>query len=445
MRIVLPVHHFPPSYHAGAELYTLRLARWLRGHGHEVEVVCVEQISWDGCNKVTAGQDRYEGVPVWRLRVENAPGDWPIQRFDNPHLGRWFHDYLQRTQPDLVHFHAGYLIGAAPLQAAAALGVPTVLTLHDFWFLCPRINLLKGDGSICPEPPADPGACAWCMQLSGRAARWADRCSGGLAGRVGAIALVKERQQLITRRETLLAALGLPQAVIAPSHFLARRYQPYIAPERLHILRIGTDTTRLQATPRRPDDGVLRLAFIGQIGAHKGVHVLVEAVRSLPRSLAPIEVTLHGSVDQHPSYARKIRSMIGDDPRIRLAGSFDNSRLVEILGSCDATVLPSVCYENSPLAILEAQAARRPVLASAMGGMAELVRDEVDGLHFRPGDAADLARQIERLRSEAGLLDRLRRGVVPPPGIDDEMEILIQIYAATLEQTAQKAVVGLSR
>jgi len=60
--------------------------------------------------------------------------------------------------------------------------------------------------------------------------------------------------------------------------------------------------------------------------------------------------------------------------------------------------------------------------------MAELVRDEIDGLHFRPGHADDLARQLQRLRADLDLLPRLRRGVVAPASIDDEMRTLMDIY-----------------
>ena len=169
MKLVLPVHHFPPRYSAGAELYSLRLAQQLRAHGHTPEVVCVESVRWDGRNRVTATHDQYEGVPVWRLAVEASPEGWPVRSFDNPELGDWFASYLRQARPDLAHFQAGYLLGAAPLRAAAAAGVPTLLTLHDFWFLCPRITLLRGDGALCAEPPTDPGACAWCMRLDGRA------------------------------------------------------------------------------------------------------------------------------------------------------------------------------------------------------------------------------------------------------------------------------------
>ena len=431
MKIVLPVHHFPPRYSAGAELYTFRLARWLIQHDHTVEVVCVEHVRWDGRNQVVATHDTYEGVPVWRLAVEASPQGWPVRTFDNPELAAWFADYLGQTRPDLAHFQAGYLLGIGPLRTAITLGVPTVLTLHDFWFLCPQITFLRGDDIRCAGPPDDPGVCAWCVRLTGRMSRFADRVSGGAAGRVGTIALRAEVRQMAARRQALLPALAWPNVVVAPSHFLAERFRPYVPTGRLHMLRYGLDTTRLCVTSAAPTDGPLRLVYVGQIAPHKGVHVLVAAIQALSSSGRPVELTIYGDLTQHGAYGRKIEALASGEPRIRLAGRFANSQISEVLGACHATVVPSLWYENSPLAIMEAHAAGRPVLTSALGGMAELVRDEVDGLQFRPGDVADLARQIGRLCTEPGLLERLGQGVRPPATLDDEMGVLLQIYAAS--------------
>jgi glycosyltransferase involved in cell wall biosynthesis len=440
VKIVLPIHHFPPRYSAGAELYTFRLARWLRMQGHHAEVVCVEQVDDSSAAPLNAVHDSYEGVPVWRLSFDmGAAPDRMLWSYANPAIGDWFNSYLVREQPDVVHLQSGYLIGIGALEAARQRTIPTVVTLHDFWFLCPRITLLRGDGSLCLEVPADPAACAWCMLLEGRRFRLPEQLSGGMAGRAAvSLALQPQRVAVANRRRRLAAALAAVDAAIAPSHFLAAKFIEHIAPERLHILRYGLDSERLQQAPAPPEDGTLRLGYIGQIGAHKGVHVIVEAIKSLPERGRPVAVTIYGDLNQHAHYSRRLRAQIDSDPRITLAGRFDNSRIAEVLGGFDATIVPSIWYENSPLAIMEAHAAGRPVLTSALGGMAELVRDEIDGLHFRAGDAADLARQIQRLRENPELLSRLRSGVRTPSSIDAEMQRLMQIYQA-VRSSAQSA------
>jgi glycogen synthase len=81
-------------------------------------------------------------------------------------------------------------------------------------------------------------------------------------------------------------------------------------------------------------------------------------------------------------------------------------------------IVPSTWWENAPLIILEAFRHRRPVICSDIGGMAEMVEDGVSGLHFRAGDAADLARTMRRAASERGLFETLQRGMPEVPQLN---------------------------
>lgn len=445
MKIVLPVHHFPPRYSAGAELYTFRLARWLQSHGHRVEAVCIEAIDQGEPGELRATADQYEGISVWRLAFNLGSEENSTRvHYDNPLPGEWFADYLQRARPDLVHFQAGYLIGVASMEATAAAGIPMALTLHDYWYLCPRITLQRGDGSLCETIPDDPAGCAWCMLLEKRRFRLADRMTGGLAGQAAqSFALGNRRQWITTRRERLASALALPGAMIAPSRFLAERFAPFVRPERLHVLGYGLDLAPFRGGHRPPVTGATKIGFIGQITSIKGVHLLIEAFKLLRAESRPVELHIYGGLDAKQAYAQnyinRLRQLAGDDARIHFEGRFENARVAEILSGLDVTVVPSTWYENSPLAILESRAAGTPVVTAALGGMAELVHDGMDGLHFRPGDASDLARQLQRLLDEPDLLPRLRAGVVrnAPRSIEDEMQQLMEIYQGLVSQPAQ--------
>lgn len=428
MKIVLPVHHFPPRYSAGAELYTLRLARRLMSHGHHAEVVCVEAIDRGAPGELEAEHDSYAGVPVWRLSFNLAHADDPFGwRYDNPLIGAWFDAYLRRESPDLAHLQAGYLIGIAPLERAVAAGIPTILTLHDFWFLCPRITLQRGDGSICAAIPDDPAGCAWCDSLQQRRFRYLQRASAGRIEPMARRLLDDAGQRHAQRRARLQAALTLPDAVIAPSRFLARQFAPYVPSDRLHVCRYGLDLQHFQRHAIRRFASGLRIGFVGQIAPHKGVHLLIEAFRQL-RTAEDATLHIYGDLEQDPRYTERLRRLAGSDPRIQLHGRVENARIATALGELDITVAPSQWYENSPLTIMEAHAAGTPVVTAALGGMAELVTHEVDGLHFAPHSSADLARQLQRLIDEPDLLPRLRAGVRPPRSIDDEMAQLVRLY-----------------
>jgi len=138
----------------------------------------------------------------------------------------------------------------------------------------------------------------------------------------------------------------------------------------------------------------------------------------------------------YPAYVQELQQLAGTDQRITFHGRFDNSRVATILADLDVVVVPSIWYENSPLAIMEAQAAGTPVITAHLGGMAELVRDGIDGLHFQPGDASDLARQLQRLLDHPDLLLQLRAQIDPPRSIDQEMADLLELYDRICRQPA---------
>jgi glycosyltransferase involved in cell wall biosynthesis len=267
------------------------------------------------------------------------------------------------------------------------------------------------------------------MRLESRRYQIPDQLTSGLAGQAFIrLALKDERQEIADRRARLLPLLAQPGAVIAPSRFLADQFAPFVDPERLHISRYGLELGPFLARSRPAGDGTLRIGFTGQIAPHKGVHLLVEAFRRLRPGGRATELHIYGGLEARPDYVRRLRQIAGGDPRIHFHGRFENSRASEILAELDLAVVPSIWYENSPLAIMEAHAAGTPVVTAALGGMAELVRDGVDGLHFQPADATDLARQLQRLIDEPALLHQLRSGVVMPRSIDDEMQQVMAIY-----------------
>ncbi len=165
---------------------------------------------------------------------------------------------------------------------------------------------------------------------------------------------------------------------------------------------------------------------MGQIAPHKGVHVLFESLRYLPD--ADVQVHAYGDTAPFPRYTRRLRRMAARDPRLHLAGVYERAEVSRVLRELDVVVVPSLWYENSPNVILEAFAHRTPVIASDLGGMAELVEEGGNGLRFPPGEAASLAVALRRLIEEPRLLARLRAGIGPVKTVAEEMAELLTIY-----------------
>ncbi len=150
----------------------------------------------------------------------------------------------------------------------------------------------------------------------------------------------------------------------------------------------------------------MRFGFVGSLVWYKGGETLVRALRELD----PARAELHVWGDFKPAEDRhhaELQRLAG--PNVHFRGRFDNAQLAEVYSGLDVLVVPSLWWENSPITIHEAQLLRTPVVASGIGGMAEFVRDGVDGLHFRPGDAQDLAAKLRRFLDEPGLAQTLAR------------------------------------
>lgn len=456
MKVILATHHFLPRYMAGAELYAYRVARWLQDHDHTVAVVCVESIT-DGDGTLRVEREDYEGLAVYRLYFNLARTPDPFRwSYWNPDIGAWLEGFLREQSPDVLHVNSGYLLSASVIQAGRAADVPVVLTLHDYWFLCPRLHLQRPNGTltVLPNRPAE---CAWCLMTEKRRYRLPDVASGGRIGRLATAWLERRRsprvQAIEERRRVLKEALGQVTAFVAPSRFLRDIYiGEGLPPERFSLIRHGLDmrlwrqdigvhrnsgnSEKLAGT----QDSPLRIGYLGQLEPHKGVHVLIEAFRrlSLPnREGRDARLTIYGDMNRNAGYVRRLRQLANGEPRIVFAGAYDNRRVAEVLSSMDVCAMPSMLYENSPTVILEARASGVPVITTDLGGMAEMVRHDVDGLLFRPGDADDLARQLQRLLDEPDLLPRLRANAPPVMTIEEQMQALMEVYtAASREQLA---------
>ncbi|MBI3243373.1 MAG: glycosyltransferase family 4 protein [Chloroflexi bacterium] len=436
MKILFGIHHFPPHYRGGAELETHRRALALQAHGYDVQVICVEKIDRGPKEGVSWVDEVYEGVKVRRLSFNMAATPDPfLWEYDNPWIGDHLRQLMLDYQPDIFYLVSGYLMSGRALLVARELGIPTVVMLTDFWFLCRRITLLRSNGQLTTMP-IDPMNCARCLGEEKRRYRWPAKLVPGLMDSFWRLQKHK-RIRFEARARFLLETLGQANCVISPSNFLRLAHiEAGLPADKIIFSRQGRDFPGLtEAMLEKKPSGALRVGYLGQIAHLKGVHVLLEAVKQLPQM--PIEVQVYGDLKHFPGYVAKLRRLIGDDSRFHLNGLYD--QLTNALHELDVVVAPSLWYENSPNVILEALAHCTPVLASNLGGMAELVQDGRNGLLFKAGDAGDLARQLRRLLDEPGLLPKLRAGIQPVKTVAEELDELKSICQELLAGKSRPA------
>ena len=442
MKIVLASPHFPPRFIGGVETFVKRLADGFLRLGDQPTVIAVEAIDQPtGAPRIDV--DSSFGYPVYRVSLDLTKSGRPLAfHYGAPQVDQALSNILSNVRPDIVHVHSGYLLGVDWLAQARAVGATTLLSLHDYWILCPRMTLTHPDGRICSGPESA-AKCAWCLATERRRYRMLDTVTGGAVGRTVArlgsaprtsrmMSATSSVATVLERQRALLTAVSQIDEVVSPSRFTRDQAIAAGFPgERIRVIRSGVVSNISRRSPR-PVGPVRRFGFLGQVAPHKGVHVLIDAVRRLQG--APLTLTIHGDLTRSLDYVAGLRARAAGDARITFAGAYTTDDLDAVFAGLDVVVVPSTWYENAPFVILEAQRAGLPLVASRLGGMRELISDERDGLLATAGDAADLARQLTRLLDPA-LVCSLAAAAPAVRTFEEELHDLRLWYAAMRAQT----------
>jgi glycosyltransferase involved in cell wall biosynthesis len=432
LRILVVGHGYPPNQMAGAEQQMRRKVAWWQRHGHTVQVLAADpRLS----NEIPFGQlesssDEVDGVPVRRLRFAVADSTRAlVDTYRHPLLEPELRRHVEEFQPDVIYQLSGTIFGLHPLEIAADYNIPSVLFATDFWHRCQRHTLLRPDGSCCPGP-RHASDCASCRLTARRPVALlgpnVQKVSWSLLSALGrgAANLAHLRTPGVSafdlREERIRRALAGVGLVVCNSQFLTDVFVDIgIGRERILTARQGLDDMpRIAATPDTDKQRTLRVLYLGQVTRHKGVDLLVDAVSCLLERGHDLELRIHGPVTDG---VLKIDSGAGG--RIRLGMSLSREQIAEAFAASDVLVVPSRWFENSPNVILEAQAMGVPVIAANHGGMAEMVRDDVDGLLFEPGSKVALEDALQRLSVDRDLLARLASNAPNPHPISVEMTL----------------------
>ena len=446
MRVLHAIHDFLPRHAAGSEIYAFHLCREL-ARRHHVHVLAAE---YDPARPHgTLAWRVHEGLPVIEL-VNNWDGSF-ADTWQSARLAAQLDRVLRATQPDVLHIHSLLNLSFGLPRLARARGVAVAATLHDHSLACPaggqRLHLV--DRTVCHE--IEPARCAACFPHSPFHAQLSVGAMSRAAGRGGPLVAAAAKRLArrmpgaagLFRRRVLARAQPIPAADIerrleqlrtvfdAVQLFVAPSRSVADAHERLGLhrskllvsdygfvhqpLRLTGGASRerapLSGASRRAALSPVRIGFVGTLVWHKGLHVLLDAARSLPAGAYEIEVW--GSPDTFPDYTARLATMAQGLP-VRFCGAFHNGQGADVYDRLDLLVVPSLWPENSPLVIHEAFMAGVPVVAARIGGIPELVTDGVNGLLYDPSSADALA---DALRALILMPERLREMGARAPSV----------------------------
>ena len=234
------------------------------------------------------------------------------------------------------------------------------------------------------------------------------------------------------RRTFLREALNLPDRRLTASPYVRRVFEANGISAPIGIHTYGHDLSWTRSYHGKTASDKIRIGYIGQISPPKGVHLLLEAARSIQSELGGrFALRIFGDLQKEPDYGARIRSLAAGLPEAQFCGIYAHELSAKTFSEIDVLVVPSL-WSDFPLVIHEAFAAATPVIASSLDSMKESVVHDVNGLCFEVGDSSDLARQLRRVIEEHGLLDRLRAGIPPTRTIGEEVDELDAIYRGLL-------------
>jgi glycosyltransferase involved in cell wall biosynthesis len=366
MKILYVVHLFFPKHYTGTERFTFDLCKQMQKMGYPVDVLTygiADDTGYDYTkNDFLIKEYEFDGVSVTSIRHKHMPEDVSFDIFMAEMEG-FLHELLPNY--DLIVIHPMRL-GTA-IRVAKKLNIPTILTLTDFWVICPMAQLLTPSGKLC-YGTSEPQKCV--KDCYGNS--WNDK---------------------LTRRfREMKELVRMVDPIIAPTSFLASMIKNVLDIQ-ISVIPYGLDYRFVNDIPKKSRDN-LTVGFIGSVLPHRGVHTLIEAIKLLDYN--NLRVKIYGDYFHAVEYIHQLKNIADKDERIEFLGEYDYSEISRILSDLDVVVVPSIWWENAPFTIQTSFAYKTPIIASNRGGMSEVVKDGVNGFLFEAGNAENLAEVMKQ-------------------------------------------------
>jgi len=395
--------------HGGSDRYFLTVSKLLEEAGHKVHKLCKQ----DDRNLPS------EDAPFFVKGIDPAKGriDDALRMFYNRDAARKLDALLDTHAIDIAHLHIyyGHFSGSI-LNVLKKRGIPSVQTIHDYKVACP-ISTFNRHGNICED----------CR--TGRfwkALR--HRCNRGSA----------MRSALSMSEAYLTDALGAKTAVnryIAVCTFQAQRLIAHGLPEnRLSVLYNFVDPDDFPAVNRT--DPPNSIVYFGRIEKSKGVDTLMDAFLAIPHAERQ---GIHLRFAGGGGYADGLQERIAmtQDPSVEFLGFLDGTESSAIFDSAICTVLTPTVYENCSMSVLESLSRGVAVIGSHMGGLPEIIRDNVDGWIVPPGDEEALSGTLRKILGNRDRAIKMglegRRKIVADFNPERHCDALIEHFRAVIQ------------
>jgi glycosyltransferase involved in cell wall biosynthesis len=441
LRVVHCIGFYFPDSTGGTEVYVRDLTKALLSHSIDGTIIAA--------TNGEADRYRWQGFDVIRYRPDAT--DKPTESPDGGHLAKTaFQKIVEGTKPDLFHLHS-WTTGAGldHLRQVAELGIPSVVTMHVPAALCMRGTMLLEGVRPC-DGRIDDTRCARCFAMCRglpRPAAWLisqlpkwdfhDSEISRISSR--ATALLSIGAGAVRKARQLHAMVALSKRIVAPSQWVRAALTANEIP--LHKIVVSaqaaSDTFSRRAPRRRPRDhgNEVVIGFLGRLVVEKGPDLVIQAMAHVSKDL-PVRLRVAGTGEEQ-TYERRIRRLAARDPRIEMVGLVEHEQVSEFLESIDVLAVPSRYMETGPLVVQEAQALGVPVMGANLGGIAERIRDGIDGWLLPFDDARAWAEAIVEAVNDRDKLARLSQNMQRTRTVADIASDMASLYHDVMAENAK--------
>ena len=430
---------------------------------------------------------RHSHIPTFSIVNSPVPSpaklSWeaPLANIENPVLEKCFKQFLTEFGPfQVIHFHNLEGITANCLKLAKESGAKVVFSLHNYWAVCPEVNLWQMDSSPCNNY-LEGRACVSCiseivivdLELTVRKLYHLGSLLGlkrqslpvllcekiyrNLYGRIWYQLKVRSKPLLSNqldivgkelpqlaglyrqRRQEIVSMINrYVDVALSVSERTASIYKQYgVNPERLITQYIGTQAIKFQAPANNPTSYTpgqpFQLIYMGPSSKYKGFYFLLEQLRSLPEEelsyldlVIASQITDAGELAMSAQYKGRLLSLAQSVHRFRFYPGYKYEDIPTMLDGIHLGIVPPLWEDNLPQVTFELLACRVPVLCSNLGGAQEFVRHPA--FIFDPAKKGDFQHKLRTIRENPHLLNEFWQEARPVKAVEQEIKELSNIY-----------------